>query len=454
MIFPRNHARFARRAGVAAPLTAAGLSIVIGSLSPGVLAMQQERPSGRVLNCVTSNCHQEVDRFKFAHEPVQKRLCLDCHDYTDESEHLFQLKDTASALCLQCHTIEQGSTVHAPIMEMDCVSCHSSHGSDFRGMLALDPLGNLCTRCHEEDYTKKAVIHGPVAARACVICHEPHTSGWPALLREPADKLCLGCHDGFDSGATSMRNTHEPLKNGCTTCHDPHASDSKFQLAQDVPGLCFECHEPIQRSIALSPVVHGPTLEPFGCTECHTPHGSDLPRLQRRPQPEGCLTCHDKEIIAADGKRLTNMALLLKESPDHHGPIREGSCTYCHHPHAGDHARLLLKEYPKDFYAAFTVDRYALCFGCHSPEIVSDETGFGVTRFRNGEQNLHRLHVDQEKGRTCRACHEVHASKRPFHIRDEVPFGPGGWLLPINFQVTPTGGSCAPGCHEAREYNR
>ncbi|MCB9837843.1 MAG: cytochrome c3 family protein [Phycisphaeraceae bacterium] len=395
-----------------------------------------------------------MEQFKVSHEPVQKQQCLECHEYTDEVKHLFSLQESASALCLRCHTIMQGTSMHEPITSGDCLSCHSSHGSEFPGLLALDPLDNLCTRCHEEDYSKRLHIHGPVAARACVICHKPHSSGWPALLREPADRLCLGCHDGFDSGATSKQYKHEPVVNGCTTCHDPHASDSTFQLTQDVPGLCFECHESIERSIGLSPVVHGPTLEAFGCTRCHSPHGSALPKLQRRPQPEGCLQCHNQEIRTADGKTLTNMARLLAENPDHHGPIREGSCTFCHHPHAGDHTRLLIKDYPPEFYAPFVADRYALCFSCHAPEMVTDEAGFGVTQFRDGNRNLHRLHVNQEKGRTCRACHEVHASKHQFHIRDAVPFGPGGWMLPINFEVTPTGGSCAPGCHEPRSYNR
>jgi hypothetical protein len=27
-------------------------------------------------------------------------------------------------------------------------------------------------------------------------------------------------------------------------------------------------------------------------------------------------------------------------------------------------------------------------------------------------------------------------------------------MLPINFQKTPDGGSCMPGCHEARTYTR
>ncbi len=73
-----------------------------------------------------------------------------------------------------------------------------------------------------------------------------------------------------------------------------------------------------------------------------------------------------------------------------------------------------------------------------------------ATDFRNGDTNLHFLHVNKEKGRTCRACHDTHGSNRPKHVTEGVPFG--SWEIPINFQETPKGGSCAPGCHAERDY--
>ena len=80
--------------------------------------------------------------------------------------------------------------------------------------------------------------------------------------------------------------------------------------------------------------------------------------------------------------------------------------------------------------------------------------GTGLTQFRDGDRNLHYVHVNREKGRTCRACHEVHASKRPAHIREAVPYGSGNWMLEINFEQTPQGGSCTPACHVMRSYTR
>jgi predicted CXXCH cytochrome family protein len=244
------------------------------------------------------------------------------------------------------------------------------------------------------------------------------------------------------------------MADGCTTCHDPHASDTRYQLHDAAPDLCFSCHDGIENLVGTAAVVHGPTLGGDSCVGCHDPHFTRLPYLQRTTQPALCLDCHNQPLETADGRVLVDMALLLDENPNHHGPIREGTCTACHQPHAAEHFRLLFMDYPQEFYAPFQVERYALCFSCHLSDLVQDRSGTGLTGFRDGDLNLHWLHVNQEKGRTCRACHEVHASKRPFHIREAVPFGASGWMLEINFAQSTNGGSCTPACHKARTYSR
>jgi predicted CXXCH cytochrome family protein len=76
------------------------------------------------------------------------------------------------------------------------------------------------------------------------------------------------------------------------------------------------------------------------------------------------------------------------------------------------------------------------------------------TEFRNGNRNLHFVHVaDTRKGRTCRTCHESHASTGKKLISEEgMPFG--DWKVQIRFSQTATGGSCAPGCHRPFNYDR
>ena len=60
--------------------------------------------------------------------------------------------------------------------------------------------------------------------------------------------------------------------------------------------------------------------------------------------------------------------------------------------------------------------------------------------------------MNKEQGRTCTACHTVHASRFEQQICDSVTFG--DWQLPINYKPNEAGGSCAPGCHRAQTYTR
>jgi predicted CXXCH cytochrome family protein len=419
------------------------------------------KPTERTEHCTNDECHSTILNRKVMHGPVAQQKCEACHTYSEPREHAFQ-PAMGEALCTACHEMEHRTIVHEPVKKGDCTGCHDPHGSEQRMMLVADPARDLCLSCHV--LPKGKFVHGPVASGACVLCHQPHSSWNRNLLVKKPEVLCNDCHAEVKLAGPGV-HVHEALAQGCTTCHDAHASEQKYIVRQSSPALCADCHSSTTEAIAAAPVVHGAVQEEGGCSNCHSPHASTLPKLQRRIEPEQCLSCHDRPItVTAAGEQgaeaqgagrvLTNMALLLEEHPDHHGPIREGACSSCHQPHAADHGSLLAQAYPPEFYAPFSIERYELCFNCHMPELVTNKSGRGLTGFRSGDLNLHWLHVNQEKGRTCRACHEVHASKNPFHMRDWVPFGTGGWMLEINFAVADDGGSCTPGCHGSVSYER
>ncbi|MBM4107556.1 MAG: hypothetical protein FJ255_01880 [Phycisphaerae bacterium] len=425
----------------------------------GVLAAAQPPPAppaaGVPSRTCAKECHQEILGHRVMHGPAAND-CQACHVQGNPEEHKFYLITAPEQLCARCHTTPHKSTTHAPFKEGKCHECHDPHGAERPRMLVADPNRDLCTKCHQEDFTGLGFVHGPVAVGACIICHEAHTSSQPRLLNQEPRAMCLSCHGEVAERASGPgMHRHVAIDEGCTRCHDPHASKHKYQLRDQAPGLCLSCHSGmIDHSSEGSRLVHGALTAESGCTACHEPHASTLPSLQRSTQPGMCLGCHDRTIKASDGTTLTNMAALLDENPYHHGPIREGVCTACHESHRSDHFRLLVQEYPPQFYAKFEIDNFKLCFQCHQAALVQSPSGAGLTEFRDGDRNLHHLHVNQEKGRTCRACHEVHASKRPAHVREAVPFGNAGWMLEINFQATAAGGSCAPGCHQPASYTR
>ncbi|MHC4991014.1 MAG: cytochrome c3 family protein [Planctomycetota bacterium] len=433
-------------------LLTVGIMAAFAAATVSTLVPAQDKPSGPVQTCVTAGCHTGIVNRRVMHGPVAQHKCEACHIELDAATHQFDIVGDPAALCTTCHPMQERTFAHEPLRQGNCTGCHDPHGSDHATMLVADPTQGLCLTCHQKEVTP-TFVHGPVATGACILCHEAHSSWHAGLLTEPPRKLCLGCHSEIEPDPVLDRYQHEPMGGDCLVCHDAHASDARYHLHEPSPGLCQRCHETTATELA-APVVHGALTEEGGCLTCHAAHYAPFPALQRGEEITVCLECHDQPIATADDRVLTDMAALLSDNPDHHGPIREGTCTPCHHPHASQETQLLRQAYPPDFYAPFEPERYALCFECHVREMVQSRHGTGLTGFRDGDVNLHWLHVNREKGRTCRACHEVHASSNPFHVRDSVPFGSQGWALEIGFTRTPQGGSCAPGCHVRTTYDR
>jgi predicted CXXCH cytochrome family protein len=248
------------------------------------------------------------------------------------------------------------------------------------------------------------------------------------------------------------KQTHAPIQSDCASCHDPHASANKFQLKKAGNTLCFGCHTDTQQKITVAAVKHDAVSTGRECLACHDPHVSDIAPQLRGTTMAVCLSCHDKELAGPSGP-IQNIKAWLASNPDAHGPIRQQDCAGCHRPHESSHFKLLKQDYPAKFYSPFDAKSYELCFNCHQPDLVRVERTTTLTGFRDGDRNLHFVHVNQpDKGRTCRACHEVHSSTKPKHIREKVPFG--AWQLPIKYESIEGGGKCTPGCHVAYEYRR
>lgn len=436
-------------------IAAATLLMIAGS-SLGQIASAPKRSADQApaASCTTADCHQPIIQHKFLHNPTAAD-CTACHVAVGEAkDHRFTYPVPEQELCITCHKLPLEQHAHAPVRDGKCLDCHDAHGSAHKAQLVADLNRDLCVKCHSATRDNKKFVHGPVAVGACATCHKWHSSDNANLLIADANDLCKSCHSDTLKNDPNI-HTHQAMDDGCVSCHDPHATDHKFQLVASSPQLCLQCHQDkFEHFKQPGMVIHGAATDEGGCTSCHEPHQSRLASLQRTNELDSCLKCHDQQLKDSNGRTLANMADLLLKNPVKHGPIKEGQCIVCHDPHASPTFRLLPSAYPESFYAPFSTDLYSLCFGCHSQQLVTMQDGTGVTQFRDGARNLHALHVNQEKGRTCRACHEVHASSRPSHIRESVPFGNSNWMLEINFEVTELGGSCAPGCHAPKTYTR
>jgi len=417
-------------------------------------AQKAARPSVLPQGSRCIDCHKDLTEGHNSHSPVREAKCALCHLQKKADEHAFQAPPDQGKVCATCHQLPKRHQTHGPVAAGQCLECHTAHHSKAetfkRNLLRAPTERELCTKCHAETVGKHAFVHGPVAAGACSLCHVPHSSDEPKLLRKPANQTCLDCHADVHARLDTAVSRHPPVLEGCTLCHDAHASDQRYQLQKAPKELCLDCHAPLLADFEKRPVFHQALVTDEGCANCHSAHASPFPKLLEKPVAELCMGCHTQAIARADGRTIAPVGHEIAGAKNVHGPIKDGACDACHDPHGGHTFSLLREPYPKEFYAPFKLASYGLCFRCHLAEVFTTPATDTLTRFRDGTKNLHFLHVNREKGRTCRACHETHASDLPVHMASDVPFG--DWALPIGYEPLTDGGKCAPGCHAPKEY--
>jgi predicted CXXCH cytochrome family protein len=409
--------------------------------------------------CVTADCHATYKTGKAPHSPVAEGDCLSCHkkvgaEHPLKGQKTFELTAKVPELCYQCHDPYKKKVVHAPVKEGDCLSCHKVHGGANKYLLPVgSDLTSLCSECHDPAAMKGEFVHGPVAAGECTACHSPHDSVEKKLMKGKGRELCSSCHDDFGSKMKEAKVIHAPVQiDNCTACHSPHAGPSRYFLKKKVTELCLGCHGKIAKKHNDSKVKHKPLAQDEGCSGCHTSHYSSSKGLLRTGEKDMCLTCHGVDKLG--NPPLRNMKKELEKKKYLHGPIQKDRCTPCHDPHGSNNYRLTKGNYPSQIYTPYKDDSYSLCLTCHEKNLLKYPETTVYTRFRNGNKNLHFVHVSNKtKGRSCKLCHEIHASEGDKLIS---PIGSrfGNWNIPLRFKQTSTGGSCAPGCHRPFEYDR
>ena len=227
-------------------------------------------------------------------------------------------------------------------------------------------------------------------------------------------------------------------------------------------------------SICFVPALAG--AEPFKCSICH--HDLTSGSVTHKPVAAGqCLRCHKQlsdnhplgqgsmGFIVQKDKLCVTCHTTLLTKPHLHKPVAQGLCYACHMPHSSENKALLkdpvptlcFRSHPKEHFTGIHTHKPVAqgnCLACHDPKLVTEVSTEKATNFRNGDRNLHSVHVNKAgKGRSCKICHNPHASAQDRLINPKAP-GFGSWEIPIHFQATPTGGGCSVGCHKTFHYDR
>ena len=414
--------------------------------------LRGQNPSYRRLRpaatCQGGKCHGEMSGKKYVHGPVGSGTCVQCHN-PHGSFLPKELSRDGRDLCMVCHReaekFWQRSTIHSPVEEGDCTACHDPHESDTQFQLIGSSVGDTCFNCHDrESKVGGAVDHEPVRQLECTLCHDPHSNDRPYLLAAEGNAVCYSCHEGKEQ-EFAQAVQHQPVAEDCLQCHNVHTGEHPFMLVEAPEILCISCHQRVTPEFVaeLETVsqVHRPVDE-GRCVACHAAHAAPFAGLLRLQMPQLCFSCHDEM-----GEQVTSAEYL-------HGPVESGDCVTCHQPHGSEYPTILNAYFPAEFYMPYAEENYDLCFQCHESDVAREEHTTELTDFRNGTRNLHFLHVNRaKKGRSCKACHELHGGPQEKHIRDEVPFGEM-WSYPITFNRTATGGGCVVGCHKPKDYDR
>ncbi len=405
--------------------------------------------------CTAAECHGNVRKSAFVHGPVATDGCDSCHRLVDPATHRFEVWRQKAELCTFCHDWvpipADRPVVHKPVLAGDCLGCHSPHGGPGKSLLREENMATLCGRCHDPTAMRRRFVHQPVKDGDCRGCHQPHASRYPKLVDAAGTDLCLRCHKDFGVQMAKAKVRHKATEKGCAECHDVHGSDFPKHVVASLPDLCLRCHQNVKADTAKATHKHPAVMSERGCMSCHTAHAGDLDCLLSDLPIKVCMSCHKDPIKHQDG---TSIAVpeLVDATNFRHGPVRDGQCGGCHSIHGGDKPLLLRRTNATRFYEAYSEKNYDLCFSCHTPALARDERTATHTGFRNGDLNLHTLHVNQKRGRNCSVCHSTHASRQAQLVRDTAPFG--AWQLPIIFSKTATGGTCKAACHADYAYDR
>lgn len=334
--------------------------------------------------------------------------------------------------------------------EMQCTACHDPHDDTYGNFLLLAPTGGvLCTSCHDRTgwptsthATSTATWNGTppdpwpdssdntVADNACRSCHRPHSAPQPAWLikRAPEEQACLDCHNGNVAGrnlevdfSKTYRHpialtsgVHDPAEDPmvaprhveCSDCHNPHQSTGTTASAPFASGAL--------RGVSGTDVNGAPVESvEFQYELCFNCHGDGTNEDQAIPRTAGEINTRLEFATDAISFHPVTQAGRNPDVPSLLFPWTESSqvyCTHCHAsdtadqggsagPHGSDNRYLLRRRYETDDPVIESPEVYALCYECHSRDVLFSKMQSG---FRE-----HRKHVLGEDV-SCSVCHDPH----------------------------------------------
>lgn len=334
--------------------------------------------------------------------------------------------------------------------QLQCTACHDPHDDTWGNFLVMsNQFSQLCTNCHIKNGWANSIHalstagwngggtdpwpnteYRTVAENGCENCHRPHSAGrhQRLLKREFEEDNCIICHNSNVATKNIEAQLAKPY------LHPVQQQSGVHDAAEDfITGTvehhveCEDCHNPhqVNSSVGRAPMVSGKNSGVLGIDI----GGQQLESAQNLY--EICFKCHaDNNVIIKTGitrqiDQLNSRLEFSPGNPSYHpvvsptagtnvpsllSPYSSNSiiyCTDCHGsdnsefsngPHGSIHQYLLVDRYETTDMTAESGEAYALCYRCHSRNIIlSGRSGFP----------LHRRHIEMENT-PCAVCHDPH----------------------------------------------
>ncbi len=193
-------------------------------------------------------------------------------------------------------------------------------------------------------------------------------------------------------------------------------------------GTCItsKCHT----GIVEGKYVHAPVV----AGECEICHGKSRKHKEMPYKYKFGKTINPSNVCV-----LCHSTFGLSNSSNKHEQYED--CVACHTHHNSSNKNQLLAEGSK------------LCFQCHENKIALHPETTRLTRFRNGNINLHFEHVKKSiKDLACLSCHKTHTSSS---LGESTKLTYSEIVeLALIFKKTETGGHCLTECHKEKSYDR
>jgi putative hemolysin len=405
-------------------------------------------------------------------------------ELADDHPISFRYQDAVSAGA-ELQPLPQGLALRDDRVE--CTACHDPHLDRFPPLSRPEESGKflrldnakgsaLCLACHDPVGWSGAA-HEKLPGDACGACHQPHTAAQPARLLKgntPQETCLKSCHSNI-AATFSTAQAHQPVSAALSGSHDA-AEDPQNFLASKPHVECVDCHNPHRsRTVDEQQKINGSLLG----VVIARPTGEAVRYAQY--EYEICFKCHgEKPFVPVSVVRQSNIndqsLRFATTNPSFHPVLGTGRnssvpslkdsgltvnsliyCSDCHNnpdgrraggveangPHGSRYDHLLIANYEQEIYPQPYSDRssYELCFRCHDPDILLDET-WGTAFITGTGTNLHGFHV-RSKGVSCSICHDPHGTTVHPHLINFATATEGFDATNASYST----GQCSVSCH-------